>query len=152
MPQYNRPDQKDNPAVRADPTDPVPPELWDQLPRDTQSKKLHRFAFVFDEQENCYYCPRGRKLDYIGKHSKPRKNGPAQYYAYRSQDCRGCELADKCLNGKKLPRTVYREQHEPLREAMDERMASPAGKEIYRQRNWIAETPFAIIKSIFANT
>ena len=31
---------------------------------------------------------------------------------------------------------------------MDERMATPAGKQLYRQRNWIAETPFAIIKAI----
>jgi hypothetical protein len=31
---------------------------------------------------------------------------------------------------------------------MDVRMASAAGKKIYRQRNWIAETPFAIIKDI----
>ncbi|MCK4627740.1 MAG: hypothetical protein KAT56_01990 [Sedimentisphaerales bacterium] len=53
-----------------------------------------------------------------------------------------------CLNGKKLPRTVCREQHEELREAMDERMATPAGKALYRRRNWIAETPFAIIKAI----
>ena len=57
-------------------------------------------------------------------------------------------MSEQCLNGKKLPRTVYREQHEELREAMDERMATPAGKELYRRRNWIAETPFAIIKAI----
>jgi len=31
---------------------------------------------------------------------------------------------------------------------MDERIATPAGKKLYRRRNWIAETPFAIIKAI----
>jgi len=148
MPQFNRPDQTNNPAKREDPTEPIPSESWDQLPRDTQSKKLHRTAFVFDEKANCYYCPMGRKLAYIGKNTKPRKHGNAEYQAYRCKDCSCCELSDQCLNGKKLPRTVYREQHEELREAMDKRMATPAGKRIYRQRNWIAETPFAIIKSI----
>ena len=146
MPQYNRPDQTDNPANREDPSEPVSSEAWDKLPRDTQSKKLHRTAFVFDESANCYYCPMGRKLDYIGKHTKPRKHGNAIYQAYRSKDCSGCELSEQCLNGKKLPRTVYREQHEELREAMDHRMASSVGKKIYRQRSWIAETPFATIK------
>ena len=148
MPQRNRPDQTNNPAHREDPTDPVSAESWDQLPRDAQSKKLHRSAFVFDEQANCYYCPMGCKLDYIGRHTKPRKHGPAQYQAWRSKDCSGCRLSGQCLNGNNLSRTLYREQHEELREAMDTRMASPAGKQLYRQRNWIAETPFAIIKAI----
>ncbi len=57
-------------------------------------------------------------------------------------------IKHSCLNGKKLPRTVYREQHEELREAMDERMSSAVGKQIYRQRNWMAETPFVIIKAL----
>jgi transposase len=148
MPQFNRPDQTNNPANREDPSEPVPSEAWDKLPRDTQSKKLHRMAFVFDETANCYYCPMGRKLNHIGKHTKPRKHGNAAYQAYRSNDCSKCELSEQCLNGKKLPRSVCREQHEELREAMDVRMASAAGKKIYRQRNWIAETPFAIIKDI----
>lgn len=148
MPQFNRPDQKDNPANREDPTKPVPSEAWDKLPRDTQSKKLHRMAFVFDETANCYYCPMGRTLDYRGPHSKPRKNGTALYEMYRCQDCSDCPLSEQCRNGQKLQRTIYREDHEPLREAMDVRMASETGKKIYRQRNWIAETPFAIIKAL----
>lgn len=148
MPQYNRPDQTNNPAERQDPAEAVPSEDWDKLPRDAQSKKLHRMAFVFDEKANCYYCPMGRKLGYIGRNTKPRKHGNAIYQSYRCKDCSCCALSGQCLNGKKLPRTVCREQHEELREAMDRRMATPAGKELYRRRNWIAETPFAIIKAI----
>lgn len=148
MPQRNRPDQTDNPARREDPTAPVPAADWDKLPRDAQSKKLHRSSFVFDEQANCHYCPMGRKLRYRGLTSKPRTHGKALYHRYRCEDCSGCSLSAQCRNGKQLPRTVYREQHEELREALDARMASAAGKEIYRQRNWIAETPFAIIKSL----
>ena len=105
-------------------------------------------AFVFDETANCYYCPMGRTLDYRGPHSKPRKNGTALYEMYRCQDCSDCPLSEQCRNGQKLQRTIYREDHEPLREAMDVRMASETGKKIYRQRNWIAETPFAIIKAL----
>ena len=148
MPQYNRPDQTNNPANREDPTKPVPSENWDKLPRDAQRKKLHRMAFVFDEKQNCYYCPIGRKLHHLGRNTKPRKHGNAVYQLYRCKDCSGCELSEQCLNGKSVSRRVYREQHEELREAMDERMVSEVGKKLYRQRNWIAETPFAIIKSI----
>jgi len=148
MPQFNRPDQTNNPANRENPTEPVRAESWDQLPRDTQSKKLHRSAFVFDAKANCYYCPMGRKLVHLGKNTKPRKHGNAVYQTYRCKDCSGCALSEQCRNGTKLPRTLCCEQHEELREAMDERMATPAGKQLYRQRNWIAETPFAIIKAI----
>ena len=148
MPQLNRPDQTNNPANREDPTEPVPAEAWDQLPRDTQSKKLHRSAFVFDAKANCYYCPMGRTLVHLGKNTKPRRHGNAVYQTYRCPDCSGCALSEQCRNGTKLPRTLYREQHEELREAMDARMASSVGRQLYRQRNWIAETPFAILKTI----
>lgn len=148
MPQFNRPDQKNNPALRQDPTEPVPSAAWNQLPRDAQSKKLHRTAFVFDQAANCYYCPMGRVLNYRGPHSKPRKNGTALYAMYRCQDCSDCPLSKQCRNGRKRQRTVYRQDHETLREAMDLRMASPAGKAIYQKRSWTAETPFAIIKTI----
>ena len=148
MPQRNRPDQTDNPARREDLTEPVPCQDWDKLPRDAQSKKLHRSAFVFDETNNGYYCPMGRVLNYQGPHSKPRKNGTASYKKYRCQDCSNCPLSEQCLNGKNNQRTVYCEEFEPLRKAMEQRMATPAGKAIYRQRNWIAETPFAIIKAV----
>ncbi|MCP4341593.1 MAG: hypothetical protein GY799_22620, partial [Desulfobulbaceae bacterium] len=103
MPQYNRPDQKDNPANRENPTEPIPAELWDQLPRDTQSKKLHRTALAFDETANCYYCPMGRKLDYLGKNTKKRKYGEVLCYRYRSKDCSLCELSEQCRNGEKIP-------------------------------------------------
>lgn len=146
MPQPNRPVLTDNPAKRQDPTEAIPSESWDKLPRDTK-KKLHQMAFVFDETANCYYCPMGRKLTHLGRNTKPRKHGNAVYQTYRSKDCSQCELAEQCLSGKKLPRTINREQNEHLREAMDQRMASETGKKIYRQRNWIAETPFAIIKA-----
>jgi transposase len=148
MPQCNRPDQTNNSANRENPTEPVPAEAWDQLPRDSLSKKLHRSAFVFDAKTNCYYCPMGRTLVHLGKNTKPRKHGQAVYQTYRCQDCSGCALSASCRNGTKLPRTLCREQYEELREAMDARMATPAGRQLSRQRNWIAETPFAILKAI----
>ena len=89
----------------------------------------------------------GRVLTYQGPHSKPRKNGTASYEKYRCEDCSHCPLSDQCLNGKNNQRTVYCEEFEPLRKAMEQRMATTAGKAIYRQRNWMAETPFAIIKA-----
>jgi len=58
-------------------------------------------------------------------------------------------LAGECLDPKaKRGRTVHRDEHEPLREKMAAKMGTPQGKAVYNQRMHIAETPFAIIKSI----
>ena len=58
-------------------------------------------------------------------------------------------LAGECLDPKaKRGRTVRRDEHEPLREKMAAKMRTPQGKAVYNQRMHLAETPFAIIKSI----
>ena len=51
-----------NPAVRADPRQPVPEEAWPKLPISRHTKKLDKSCFVFVPEENVYYCPRGERL------------------------------------------------------------------------------------------
>ena len=46
-------------------------------------------------------------------------------------------------------RTVARDQHEPAREATAQRQRSEAGQKTYARRAWIAETPYAVIKTVF---
>ena len=68
---------------------------------------------------------------------------------YRCADCAGCALAGECMDPKaKRGRTVQRDEYEPLREKMAAKMQTLQGKAVYNQRMHIAETPFAIIKSI----
>ena len=63
--------------------------------------------------------------------------------------CAGCPLASVCLSPRsKRGRTITRDQYEEVRERTAARMRSESGREIYRQRSRIAETPFGIIKSI----
>lgn len=140
-------DRKENPAQRAEPTEPVAEQDWPKLPRNVRTKKLDRSAFVYDNKADCYYCPMGNKLRFAGMQTKPRKNGPADYRIYRGQGCSTCALSGECLTGRAVSRTICRDKYEPLREQMDARMNSPMGQKIYQQRKWLAETPFAIIKS-----
>ena len=61
----------------------------------------------------------------------------------------GLALAGECLDPKaKRGRTVQRDEYEPLREKMAAKMQTPQGKSVYNQRMHVAETPFAVIKSI----
>lgn len=141
---------EENPAVRGDPSRPVPSETWAKLPRNRQSKKLDRTAFIYDGAADCYWCPAGHCLGFIGIQNKQRGGGPGGgiYRRYRCRACKACPQSGTCVVSKTGVRTIYREQYEPLREAMESRLRSKEGRESYRRRSWIAETPFAVIKTV----
>lgn len=147
IPVHRHSHSTENPAEREELSTPVPEADRAKLPRNASTKKLDRSAFVYDESADCYYCPMGQPLSFAGLHTKPRKDGPAQYRMYRGANCLHCELSGKCLAGQSKQRTIYRDKYEKSREAMDARMNSPIGQKIYQQRQWLAETPFAIIKA-----
>ena len=48
----------------------------------------------------------------------------------------------------KRGRTITRDDHEAARERLAERMSMATSQELFRQRSWIAETPFGILKSV----
>jgi len=147
IPSQNCPNERHNPAQREDPTKPVPQEDWDKLPRNSQSKKLDRSAFLYEASTDCYYCPVGRKLVYTGDFCRQKEWGKIHGRRYQCQDCSGCALADICLIGKAQQRSVYHDEFETARRQALERMSSPEGRELYAHRKWICETPFAIIKA-----
>jgi hypothetical protein len=133
-----------NPAKRDDPRQAVPEADWGKLPR-SDKKRLAKSCFIYDAEADCYYCPAGRALDF---EQTKREQGRETRYVYRSADCSGCPLAGVCCDpNSKRGRSVSRDEHEPLRERMYQRMHSPEGKETYALRMHAAETPFGLIKS-----
>ena len=92
-----------NPANQPDPTQPVAPERWEQLPR--RDGALARAAFIFDDRKDQYYCPMGKALARIGK-------------SRRADDARhgcpgktGCPLAAHRVKAKSKRRTLRRDLH-----------------------------------------
>ena len=136
----------ENPARRDHPRTPVARSHWERLPyTGKKNKRLAKSAFVYDASSDCYYCPMGRRLAYAKQTSDSRRVGMAYYRIYRCVDCGDCALSGVCARGKGA-RTVCRDQHEVLREAMSQRMRSPSGRKEYRRRRWICETPFGVFK------
>ena len=142
----------DNPACRDDLTQPVPEELWDQLPRNPQGQ-LDKSNFVYDAERDVYHCPGGRALPY---ESRETRNGVEQK-RYRCASCDGCPLAALCLQQKNgepatgddgRTRTIRRDAHAEVRERAAARMATPESKAQYARRSPIAETPFAWLKAV----
>lgn len=146
-----------NPARRDDPTQPVPVEQHDQLPTSTAKngggEQLDRTAFVYDEAQDTYWCPQGKPLPYRNTTSQTREDGTRVHrkrYHAETSDCLACVLRERCLSGKKAQgRQLSRDQFEPHRERLAERMASDEGKQKYGDRRSPGERPFAVIKQVF---
>jgi transposase len=139
-------DHMDNPARRADPTKGVDKKDWGKLPRCGRTGKLDKSAFVYDAAGDCYWCPMGRRLRYLQMEVRRLKGGDVKCRRYTSRSCEGCELAGECLKGGARRRGLRRDEHEEVREKVMARLSTEQGKELYRRRLWLCETPFAVMK------
>jgi transposase len=116
-----------------------------------KSKKKYSIDdFTYDDTDNSYICPAGKKLLYKGK-TGLRHRRTARRYTTKTNECAGCPLMDKCMTsrgGKTPHRTLYltEENEEWLSEQMRRRIDSPEGKELYSHRMGIIEPCFANIE------
>ena len=142
---------KDNPAIRDDPTQPVAEEDLDRLPKNPQTKRFDKSAFVYEEEADCYYCPAGKKLPRSGQEQKKVRVGKTTVQLnYTCYECSGCPLAERCRkdpNAKK-GRKITHDLHEGARRRHRERMRQEESKERYKTRQHIGETPFAVLKAV----
>lgn len=149
------PDPATNPALRPDPTQPVPQAEWDRLPVHPvkgSDPQLDKSAFVYDEQHNCYWCPLGKPLTFRNTTSEASGSGRRIRSRYQAEqaDCAACPLRSRCLQGKRTQaRTISREQYEAHREHHARKMATPEAQATYALRRHPGERPFAVIKHQF---
>jgi len=136
-----------NPAQRPDPSQPMPPEQWDQLPRNPSSKGLDKAAFVYDQARDCYHCPMGHVLELVRRREYQQGKQRRQYRIYECSACADCPLRCRCLSGQVKMRQVYRGQYEAVYQRVAERLNSEAGKQAYHRR-WCVERLFGVVKSI----
>ena len=79
------PPEKDNPAIRPDPTQPVPEADWNRLPINKQTKKLDKACFVYNAEQDVHYCPRGEVMPFeekTGAGVVPQSASCAQLYRF----------------------------------------------------------------------
>jgi hypothetical protein len=135
-------------AHRPDRAEPVPEADRARLPVNPQNKTLDRAAFVYDPAADRYHCPMGKPMGRVEDKPYDRHGTKGTYRVYQSPGCGGCPLAATCLGKGAQVRRVCRDEYEELRERMAARMDSEAGKAAYRRRGPVAETPFAVLKSV----
>jgi transposase len=147
----------ENPALRDDPTQPVAAENRERLPTKTvnrkgkKSQQLDKQAFVYDQDNDCYWCPEGKKLSYAYSSSEQRRGRRRVRRRFKAseKDCAVCALIDLCLQGNARRRTINREQHESHREAHAAKMSTDEAQSKYSRRRHPGERPFAVIKHQF---
>jgi transposase len=148
---------EENPALRDDPTRRVPPEDRDRLPVKNvtcdgeKQEQLDKQAFVYDEENNCYWCPEGKQLPYESTTTEAPRGRRRERSRFKAaaDDCAVCPLREKCLSGTAERRSITHEQHESLRVAHGKKMLTDEAKEKYSRRCHPGERPFAMIKHHF---
>lgn len=151
------PDPTKNPALRADPSQPVAEADWDRLPthpakvNGQRRKQLDKTAFVYDETRNCYWCPRGQPLPYACTTTEASRSGRRVRTRYQAEakTCQGCPLRERCILGQAKARQINREQYDAHRERHARHMAQPESQAKYGRRRHAGERPFATIKHQF---
>lgn len=142
----NTPVPEADPARRDDPSQPLPQDRIAALPRLRSSGKLDSYAFLFDPVRGLYWCPMGRALTEYRKLYRKTRSGKVLCTEYMCLYCAGCSLAGECLSRKATRRRVTRDEYEAARENTARRMATPEGKETYRNRAPAIEGTFGTIK------
>ena len=124
----------------------IPGSLFEK----TTDGKIGREAFIYNEAEDSYTCPRGARLKRIRQSSNRQKGGMVKRVQYgQAQECFECPLRLRCVKGNAKQRMLTRDEYEHFREEMRERMASDRGKAIYRKRGPIVEGAYSLIKCTF---
>jgi transposase len=118
--------------------------------KEKDEKKFEFDDFKYDEGDNSYTCPEGKKLICRGMtglshHRKARR------YAVKEGECLGCPSIERCMKrrgGKKPHRTLYltEDNEEWLSEQMRKKIDMPENKRVYSHRMEIIEPCFGNIE------
>jgi len=109
----------------------------------TDKEKITKEEFIYEQKEDCFLCPNGKKLEL-----KSETNDGKKTYKAKKEDCNSCPFKPQCCSSKKgEPRSISTDCYEGLRQGMREKMQLDKSKEIYRLRKTIVEPVFGQIKN-----
>ncbi len=108
-----------------------------------KSGRIIRDDFIYNQLDDCYYCPEQKPLIKKGKVKIENGKNMHQYKSSRT-DCNNCPIRDKCLSKKSVRRELYRWEHEEVLVRNQQRLKE--NPEIMRKRGSMVEHPFGTIK------
>jgi transposase len=119
-----------NPQHRCIAEQPTAMEILEQSER-----KLQRADFSYHEAGDYYQCPAGQKLEPVSTY----RDGNSSKTIYQTQNCQGCPLFERCLSksqqqSKQKVKRIYRDQREPLVDAMARKLQTEEAKQRLKTR------------------
>jgi len=110
-------------------------------------KKFEKAAFQYDESNDEFICPAGRRLVRMSVTEVKRQSGyVTEKHQYGCLDCSGCQWKKECTRGTgnrtldHLPRLAAHQKE------VGQKLTSEKGIEFRKRRGWEVETPFAMMK------
>ena len=118
-------------------------EKTHKTPLDGSDRKLVKADFNYHEADNTFTCPEGQVLT-----MKRESQDGSRVYQGSSEVCTDCPLQSRCCQSAKgEARTITTDDKEPLRQQMNNKMATEPAKMIYGKRKTIVEPVFGQIKN-----
>jgi transposase len=114
---------------------------FNEKKEDSPYDKKH---FIYDPVNDRYICPAGKPVTFLGEHYDKSKKKTARIY--KGQECKTCLHQKMCTKQRKGIRYIKSFPYEKERNAMNEKMNTEKGKEIYKLRAITVEPAFGDIK------
>ena len=101
----------------------------------------------YNSEKNCYYCPMGQPMNYIGSIKRVTENGFEQQISrYQAINCSTCPLRGACHKSKKNKIIEINHNLNRLKAQASERLKSEQGLYYRSKRGVDVEPVFANIK------
>jgi transposase len=118
------------------------PDVMYHLEKKGKTRFYPRSVFRYDEQFDVYVCPEGKQLSHSG--SSQYNGDRLDSYRCSETDCKQCPGKAKCTGGK--ARKVSRNSRDYLYTSTRERLDTPLGEKLYKERMSIVEPVFGDMK------
>jgi transposase len=107
-----------------------------------EEKPFSKSHFRYDKKQDCYWCPEGHQLSYVGTDARSRK----RHYRITDRElCQRCVHYGECTSAKG-GRKIIRLPYEETKEKLEAQYQEAASQEIYAIRKARVEHPFGHIK------
>jgi transposase len=98
--------------------------------------------FIYDKEQDCYRCPEGQRLRYVGTDTS---SGKRHYQITDRKICQRCVHYGQCTEAKK-GRKIIRLALEEIKERLEAQYREASSQQIYGRRKARVEHPFGHIK------
>ncbi len=105
-------------------------------------KSFSKDKFIYDKEQDCYYCPEGHELVYEGMQDRGKT---IAYRVKGANVCKQCKSYGECTKAQK-GRKIVRLLLEEVKEKLERQYEEPESQEIYKRRKMRVEHPFGHIK------